>query len=111
MLKNRFFLANIIFSIVAIQAMIWGLFLKRSVLPPEVPLFYTREWGETQLTSPKNLWILPFGAAVILIINTFLANFFFRREKLFSKILILTSSLVSLLSALALLRILNLVIP
>ena len=34
-------------------------------LPPEVPLLYSRPWGEDQLTSPYFLWIIPVLGIVI----------------------------------------------
>lgn len=34
-------------------------------LPPEVPLLYSRPWGEDQLTSPYFLWMIPILGIVI----------------------------------------------
>ncbi len=31
-------------------------------LPPQVPLLYTRPWGELQLVSPYYLWLIPIVA-------------------------------------------------
>ncbi|MBI2008514.1 hypothetical protein HYS82_02550 [Candidatus Amesbacteria bacterium] len=35
-------------------------------LPPQVPLWYSRPWGEEQLASPAILWSIP---AVIIILG------------------------------------------
>lgn len=33
-------------------------------LPPQVPLFYSRPWGESQLADPKALLVIPVTAMV-----------------------------------------------
>lgn len=35
-------------------------------LPPQVPLWYSRPWGEEQLTNPAALWSIP---VIILILG------------------------------------------
>ena len=42
---------------VAIFAM--GRLILGKELPPTVPLWYSRPWGESQLASPNNLVIIP----------------------------------------------------
>lgn len=40
-----------------------------SKLPPEIPLFYSREWGSSILTKPFFLWIMPAIVLVCLAVN------------------------------------------
>lgn len=108
MLKNRFLLANLTLNIVIIQVMLWALILRHSALPPQVPLWYNKAWGETQLTDPSNLWYLPATATAILVPHLLLGFLFYRREKLLTQLLIVFSNLVSLLCAVALWQILRL---
>lgn len=46
-------------------------------LPPEVPLFYSRPWGEAQLASPWLLLILPALSLFIIILNFILSGLLF----------------------------------
>ncbi|TSC85277.1 MAG: hypothetical protein G01um101416_983 [Microgenomates group bacterium Gr01-1014_16] len=34
-------------------------------LPPQVPLWYSRPWGEDQLAQPVFLWIIPIGILIL----------------------------------------------
>jgi len=45
-----------------------------SHLPPQVPLFYSRPWGEKQLVAPVFLVILPILSFFIFLLNTFLGR-------------------------------------
>jgi len=46
-------------------------------LPPEIPLFYSRPWGEAQLASPWLLLILPALSLFIIIFNFILSGLLF----------------------------------
>jgi len=79
-------------------------------LPPQLPLFYSRPWGNEQLTYPAGLLILP-GLSLV----AFLANFFFlslipKIEKLLQEILMATSVIFSLLCLITLVQIIKLVV-
>ncbi len=43
-------------------------------LPPQVPLFYSRPWGEEQLVAPIFLVILPLLSFFIFLLNIFLGR-------------------------------------
>ncbi len=43
-------------------------------LPPQLPLWYSRPWGETQLTDPKMLGLLPALAIGITLVTNLLLN-------------------------------------
>jgi hypothetical protein len=63
---NIFF---IIFSILLILA-------KWSELPPQVPLFYRRPWGEDQLAEKYFLFLLPFISLAVFLTNRIMGNQF-----------------------------------
>lgn len=76
-------------------------------LPPVVPLFYGRPVGSSQLTAAYGLGIAPASAAVITILNSFLAS---RMSSEFSKrILSIASFLISAMSFTTVIRIIYLV--
>lgn len=93
-------------SILWLSSLSLILFL-RFKLPPQVPLFYSRPWGEEQLTSPHSLFLLPGVIFVILLINL-VAGSFFSEEKLILRILALTGALSAFFGFFALIKILAL---
>lgn len=78
-------------------------------LPPQVPLFYSRPWGEMQLTSPLGLGWLAAVSLMVLMINNLVAGRVFRIDKLLARIMSVAAALVSFLVTIALIRILWLV--
>lgn len=76
-------------------------------LPPKVPLFYSRAWGEPQLAPTIQLGLPIVISFFILVANSLLAQ---RVEKSFlSKILIFTSLGAGILAAITTLRIILLI--
>lgn len=83
-----------------------------STLPPEVPLWYTRPWGQLRLGRPQNLYFIPAAGAAVLLLNLLvywtLAK---KREGTVAQIFPLLSLASLFLLTLAVLRIVNLVGP
>ncbi len=79
-------------------------------LPPQVPLFYSRPWGEVQLVPPLALAILPGGTIIILMINSFLGGLVFSIDKLMARILLIAAAMGGFLATLALVKIVWLVV-
>lgn len=78
-------------------------------LPPAIPIWYSRPWGEDRLASPWFLW-LPLGSAVLIyIINIFAVVRFSAEHPMFARVLFLTSGLISCLSVILVIRIVTLV--
>ena len=78
-------------------------------LPSEVPLFYSRPWGEDQLVSPLWLLVLPISSVVCFIINGVFARIVFGRETLLSTLLLWSIVLMALLATIGLSKIIFLV--
>jgi len=55
-------------------ASFWLLFLKQKELPPTIPLWFSKEWGEARLTEPSWLWLIPFSSLFVIFLNNFLAS-------------------------------------
>lgn len=75
-------------------------------LPPSVPLWYSRPWGEDQLASPYWLFLLPAGVVFWYAVNVLLATYYVEQYRIFAQLLFLTSLLVSFLSFVTLAKIL-----
>ncbi len=80
-----------------------------SLLPPLVPIWYSRPWGLDQLAHPMWLFLLPLGSLLWYVTNVFLAVYVTHEYLIFTQTLFLTSLVTSLLSFLALVKILFLV--
>lgn len=62
-------------------------FWRLSVLPPQVPLFYSMLWGEQQLGDRWMIFIIPVVLDVLIYINGYVHKKYFLENKLISKIL------------------------
>ena len=80
-----------------------------SVLPPEVPLFYSRPWGNEQLANPLLLWLLLFGTALIIFFNFYLGSRLLTEFPFLTQILIWSNVLLALLSSATVIKIINLI--
>lgn len=96
---------------VYIQGLVGGLVLLWfwRFLPPSVPLWYSKPWGEERLASPWFL-LLPIATAwAVYGINILIVARIGRDIPMFARVLFLTSLLVSFLSVYLILRIVTLV--
>lgn len=79
------------FSIVlSVTLLIWAW----DKLPTQVPLWYSKPWGEDRLTSPSWLFLLPGATCIWYIINTLLSIHVTKDHLVFSQILSLSSLLI-----------------
>jgi len=63
------FLSNLIMTLFFI--------LNFNRLPPQIPLFYSKTWGENQLADLFMIFLLPFFLNLFFFLNNFIyANFF-----------------------------------
>jgi len=57
--------------------------IKWSSLPDQIPLFYSRPWGEEQLAQRQTIFLLPGISLVAFWINNFLASRFLKDKNIF----------------------------
>jgi hypothetical protein len=89
------------------QVIIW-LISWRS-LPPQLPLFYSRPWGEKQLASPTLLLLLPILSFIIVSANLLIALLTRKDNKLLSQLLIIFACLFNFSCLITLFKIITLV--
>jgi len=51
-----------------------GLLISRNDLPKQIPLWYSRPWGESQLTAPRNLVIIPLLMVAVAVLTNFITS-------------------------------------
>ncbi|MBI4062383.1 hypothetical protein HY410_00520 [Candidatus Gottesmanbacteria bacterium] len=95
-------------SIAAIVLSLALIAISWRMLPPSVPLWYSRAWGQDQLASPLWLFLLPGASLLCLGLSLTLAGSV-HSYTVFSKLIIVGSFLVSMLSFVSIVQILLLV--
>jgi len=103
--NSRLLRWNLIFIVIQIGLLAW----KFTQLPPQVPLYYSLPWGESQLATASYLFLLPTISIVALFIDNLFAVSFFKNQPLLSRFSVITSLLVSFFSAFTLIRVVFLI--
>lgn len=85
------------------------LFINYNNLPPQIPLFYSQPWGESQLAPVSYIFLLPALSAGVLLLNNCLAVFFLKSIQLLTRLLVILSLVFSIFATFALYQIINLV--
>ncbi len=101
-LVHKFVLALFILSIVLL---VW----RFPVLPPAVPLWFSRPWGSDQLASPYWLVLLPVSSMLWYVIDLVIGVYVTTEYLIFTQMLFLSALIVSILSFITLIKILFLV--
>lgn len=99
---------QLIFILLSLDFLIFGLVWAK--IPPQIPLFYSRPWGEEQLINKNSFIILPLSCLIFVLINLRIASTLFRKEVLLSQILVWSSLVVSILTSIGLLKIMTIVL-
>lgn len=79
-------------------------------LPPLVPLFNQLPWGEDRLGQKYEIFLPSILAVVFLICNLFLINNLYEKLPLLSRILSITTLLISILSFIFILQTLSIIL-
>ena len=96
---------NLAFIIIQIAFLFW----KFNSLPPQVPLYYSLPWGESQLTQTSLLFLLPTISLVLLLIDHLFAISLVKISSLLSRILLVISLIFSFLSLVTLFNVVYLI--
>ncbi len=107
--KDQLFLWSVGLWILFIFFSIFYLILNFTRLPVSVPLFYSRLWGEDQLAPKIYLWLLPVGSLFLGIFNFGFSLRFYKNDLFLSRLLLGVAPVLSLLTALSLINIINLI--
>ncbi|OGD62349.1 hypothetical protein A2160_03815 [Candidatus Beckwithbacteria bacterium RBG_13_42_9] len=106
LLKHRSSSLSIKFTLIFLGLSWLILVLFWHKLPPQVPLLYSRPWGEDQLLAKPFILILPGLATLLTLINLRLASILFQKERFLSQSIVWLNVLVVILSITTLIRIL-----
>ena len=85
-----------------------GLWWSYGRLPPEIPLWLSRPWGQAQLASKEWVWVIPGSLTGLTLIALVVAGMAYREEKLLARMVVGGMGLAGLMLVYALIRIINL---
>jgi hypothetical protein len=75
-LNSRLLRLTIILFVTQVVLIIWFY----NQLPPEIPLYFSRPWGESWLAPSSSIFILPLFSLVTFLLNYFLALFYYQKN-------------------------------
>jgi len=55
-------------------------------LPNQIPLFYSRPWGESQIAEIWYIALLPILMHLLFFLNVFIINRYFKDDEMFTKL-------------------------
>jgi len=85
-------LVKISLIMVGLSWTLYGIFYQ--FMPPLIPLFFSRPWGQSQLVPKKLFILLPAAITMLFFINLRLASITLKKETLMA-VLILTAYIIS----------------
>ena len=106
--KDRFFV--LFFCIWLLPILLASVYVlwNFSNLPREIPLFYSRTWGERQLVRSTYIYLPLLGTFLLGVLNIAFASVIYSRDKVLAYVLVGAASLISVLAALTVFNIVNL---
>lgn len=99
---NKFVAVLFIFSV---AILVW----RFTYLPADVPLWYSKPWGEEQFAHPVWLFLFPATILIFFFLNVYVSAKFSSKHLIFSQLLFTTSLIVAILSLVNLAKILFLI--
>lgn len=110
LLRERVNVVVLVFCLVLSASQVILIIINWSKFPTQIPLFYSKPWGESMLAAPSFIWILPSLAFTFSLVNFVIAVFVHKVEKFIARVLVFASGLVSFISFYAVLKIVTLLI-
>ena len=84
------------------------IYINQGNLPPEIPLWYSKIWGEKRLVNQEWLWLIPILITIFFVLNQFISNFL--SSDVLVKLISWSSVIFGILITYSLVRILLLVL-
>lgn len=94
--KTNLWLLLLSFFFVFLQSGLVGVYFRN--LPPQIPIFYSRTWGETMLGANYFIWFFPIAALSFIIFNFLLYFVFFRNDHFLSRVLFASGVVVGFIT-------------
>ena len=103
--KEKTIFWSIIFYLFLFVGSLIFTIIKFASLPPKIPLFYSKPWGQERLANREFIWLLPAILLLLILINTVLAKIFAAKILFLAQIVSITLSILTFLIFVTLLKI------
>lgn len=107
--RDRLILRLFLLSLTLIALTLIYILINFSKLPPLLPLFNQLPWGEKRLSDTLSIFIPIINVSIVLIFNVILSSLCYSRYPLISRMLAVTTFIISLLNFLFILRTIQLI--
>lgn len=87
-----------LFNIVSILTQASLILVSWGTLPSQIPIFYSRPWGELILGPPIAIWILPSINLGFFLVNYFLVLSLVKSNFFLSRVLVIFSLLIAIMT-------------
>lgn len=109
-IKNNWFIRIVHKFVIVLFILSVGFFVWRfPLLPPEIPLWFSRPWGADQLAPSYWLLLVPVSSLLWYCLDLFISIYITSEYLIFTQMLFLSALIVNLLSFVTLIKILFLV--
>lgn len=110
MAEDRFVQKSYLGTVILILLMLVMVGLAWTFLPPQVPLFFSKPWGEGRLVATPFLLLLPGLSMAIGLLNLISSNFIQKENELLGKGLAVVAFLFAFMATVAMMQILRTVL-
>lgn len=93
--QDRLSLFIFLFSLFSVLSQVSLILTASGNLPPQLPLFYSKPWGEQMLAPQTALLILPTICAAVLLVNLTVAIIFLKGKRFLARTLFVFSLIVA----------------
>lgn len=85
--SDNFLLVPFLISLFIAFLIVSLIFIFYNQLPLKLPLFYSLPWGENQLISKQQFFLLPIVLLLIILVNTFIVSQLHHLQKVLKRLL------------------------
>lgn len=104
--SDKFFLIPVLITSFSVILIISLFFIFMNQLPDKLPLFYSLSWGENQLASKQQFFLLPIILILTLLINSLIISQLHPSQYILKKILMLSLVLINIIILITAIKIL-----
>lgn len=97
MSKDYFFSVPILTTIISVIFIVSLFLILFSRLPDKLPLFYSLPWGEAQLATKQQFFLLPVILVLVCLINSLIASLLHEAQYMLKRLLMLSLLLINLI--------------
>lgn len=104
---DKFLTFPLLFSALIIIGLTVGLYILFPELPPQMPLYYSLPWGNSQLVPKLQFFLIPGLIILLTVINFVLAYYLHQVHRILRRLLMVNLALINLIFLFTVIKILS----